>query len=213
MSKPKKQEDITLSHSKNKKILGLSTLLMALPIVAACNPNTAAPRETTPEVGEAPTVPSDPAMTDPPMDPTAGLGTISEVAATAPSLSTFNSAVAAAELTGALNGPGPYTVFAPSNEAFDALPPETLQQLLAAENQDQLTGLLAYHVVPEQLLASQLQSGSVDTLAGIPLMVEVDPSAQSVMVNNAVVTQPNLETSNGIIHVVDQVMLPPTARR
>lgn len=182
---------------------------MALPVVAACNPNAAeAPLETTPEVGEAPTVPSDPAM-----EPTAGSGTISEVAATDPSLSTFNSAVEAAGLTGALNGPGPYTVFAPSNEAFEALPPETLQQLLAPENQDQLTGLLAYHVVPEELPANQLQSGSVDTLAGVPLTVEVDQSAQAVLVNNAVVTQPNLETSNGIIHVVDQVMLPPTASR
>ena len=93
-------------------------------------------------------------------------------------------------MTGALNGPGPYTVFAPSDEAFEALPPETLEQLLAPENQSDLAALLAYHVVPEELPSDQLQSGSVDTLAGAPLTVEVDSSAQAVLVNNAVVTQP-----------------------
>ncbi len=202
-----------MTYSKSK-LLGLSALLMAFPIVAACEPNTAeAPLETAPEVGEAPTDPNQPMMPDSAMEPTAGAETIAEVAATDPSLTTFNTAMEAAGLTGALNGPGPYTVFAPSDEAFDALPPETLQQLLAPENQNDLAALLAYHVVPEELPANQLQSGSIDTLAGAPLTVEVDQTAQAVLVNNAVVTQPNLETSNGVIHVVDQVMLPPTASR
>lgn len=202
-----------MTYSKSK-ILGLSALLMVFPVVAACEPDTAeAPLETTPEVGEAPATPDDPTMTEPGMEPTAGTETIADVAATDPSLSTFNTAMEAAGLTGALNGPGPYTVFAPSDEAFEALPPETLEQLLAPENQSDLAALLAYHVVPEELPADQLQSGSVDTLAGAPLTVEVDSSAQAVLVNNAVVTQPNLETSNGVIHVVDQVMLPPTASR
>lgn len=200
-----------MTHFKSK-LLGLSALLMVLTLGAACDPNTAeAPLETTPDVGEAPTAPVEP--TTPDAGPTAGTETIAEVAANTASLSTFNSALEAAGLTDALNEPGPYTVFAPSDEAFAALPPETLQQLLSPEGRDQLAGLLAYHVVPEELPASELQSADVDTLAGAPLTVQVDQGAQSVSVNNALVTQPDLEASNGIIHVVDQVILPPTASR
>jgi len=194
------------------KTLGLSALLMVLTLGAACDPNTAeAPLETAPEVGEAPTAPVEPTMPD--SAPTAGTETIAAVAANTTSLSTFNSALEAAGLTEALNEPGPYTVFAPSDEAFASLPPETLQQLLSPEGQEQLAGLLAYHVVPEELPASQLQSADIDTLAGAPLTVQVDQGAQSVLVNNALVTQPDLEASNGIIHVVDQIIVPPTASR
>lgn len=191
-----------------QKLLGLSALLLALPIGVACYPNTTeAPLETTPEVGQAPTTTD---STDP-TTPTAGTETITEVAANDNSLSTFNQAIEAAGLTEALSEPGPYTVFAPSDQAFDALPPDALQQLLLPENRDQLRQLLSYHVVPEALPANQLQSGQVDTLAGAPLTVEVDPGIQDVAVNNAVVTQPNLQASNGIVHVVDQVILPPTS--
>ncbi|PSN14945.1 beta-Ig-H3/fasciclin [filamentous cyanobacterium CCT1] len=199
----------SIKRNVNKKLFGLSALLLALPIGAACYPNTAeAPLETTPEVGQAPTT-TDPAVST----PATGEETIAQVAANDTSLSTFNAALESAGLTETLSEPGPYTVFAPSDEAFDALPQDTLQQLLLPENQDQLRQLLSYHVVPEDLPANQLETGSVETLAGAPLSVEVDSSAQAVTVNNAVVTQPNLSASNGVIHVVDQVILPPTASR
>ncbi|WP_347404982.1 fasciclin domain-containing protein [Nodosilinea sp. LEGE 06152] len=191
-----------------RKLLSLSALLLALPIGAACYPNTAqAPLETTPEVGQAPTTTD---STNPATTAT-GTETIAEVAANDSSLSTFNQAVEAAGLSEALSEPGPYTVFAPSDQAFEALPPEALQQLLLPENRDQLRQLLSYHVVPEALPADQLQSGEVDTLAGAPLTVDVDSNIQDVSINNAVVTQPNLQASNGIVHVVDQVILPPTS--
>lgn len=191
------------------KLLGLGAVLLALPVVAACNPNTAeAPIETSPEVGEAP-MPEEPMTEAPTTAPGAG-ETITDVAAADASLSTFNTAVEAAGLSEALSQPGPYTVFAPSDEAFAALPPETLEQLLLPENQDQLRQILSYHVVPAALTSGQLQSGEVPNLAGESLSVEADPGAQIVTVNEANVTQPDLQASNGIVHVVDQVILPPS---
>jgi uncharacterized surface protein with fasciclin (FAS1) repeats len=198
----------TLKYSTSK-LLGLGALLLALPVVTACNPNTAeAPIETSPEVGEVP-MPEEPMTEDPTMAPMGAGETITDVAAADASLSTFNSAVEAAGLSEALSQPGPYTVFAPSDEAFAALPPETLEQLLLPENQDQLRQILSYHVVPAALTSDQLQSGEVPNLAGESLSVEADPSAQLVTVNEAAVTQPNIQASNGIVHVIDQVILPP----
>jgi len=195
------------------KLLGLGALLLALPVVAACNPNTAEAPMETPEVGEAPMpeepMAEEPMVEDPTMAPTGAGETITDVAAADASLSTFNTALEAAGLSEALSQPGPYTVFAPSDEAFAALPPETLEQLLLPENQDQLQQLLAYHVVPAALTADQLQSGEVPNLAGESLSVEADPGAQLVTVNEANVTQPDIQASNGIVHVVDQVILPP----
>lgn len=196
------------------KMLGLPFLASVLLIGGACySDSVEAPQDNSPAVGEAP--PTDPNAPDPTTDPSTtgltGAETIAEVAANDGSLSMFNTAIEAAGLTDALNEPGPYTVFAPSDEAFASLPPDTLQQLLLPENRDQLQQILAYHVVPGELPAEQLQSGSVDTLAGSPLMVAVDPQAQNVTVNNAMVTQPNLQASNGVVHVVDQVILPPSA--
>ncbi len=214
-----------MTYSKSK-FLGLSTLFLALAIgAAACDTYTAeAPLETSPQVDEAPTNPEvgepptnpevgeAPTVPDSALDPTAGTETITEVAANETSLSTFNTILESAGLTNTLDQPGSYTVFAPSDQAFEELPPETLQQLLAPENQDQLRQILAYHVVPEELSANQLQSaGSVETLTGSPLSVEADAGAQAVTVNNAAVTQPDLQASNGIIHVVDQIILPSTA--
>lgn len=189
-----------------KKVLGVSAALMVLPVMAACDTNTAQqPAPTDPTA----TAPAPGTGTDTATAPTAADATIAEVAATDSDLSTFNSVLEASGLAEDLSQAGPYTVFAPSNEAFEAIPEETRQQLLAPENREQLRTLLSYHVVPQELPADQLQSGDVETLAGAPLTVDVAAGAQEVNVNNASVTEPDLIASNGVVHVVDQVILPP----
>jgi uncharacterized surface protein with fasciclin (FAS1) repeats len=104
---------------------------------------------------------------------------------------------------------GPYTVFAPSNEAFAALPAETRQRLLQPENRQQLAQILFYHVVPGQVNADQLQSGEVKTVEGANVNVQVDQTANQVRVNDATVTQADIPASNGVVHIVDRVILPP----
>lgn len=200
--------DFVLKYT-SKNWFGLAAGLLMVPVVAACDTtNTAqAPVEpvpaTSPGVVESPTAPTTATA------PAAGDQSIVDLAAANNSLSNFNAAVSAAGLSETLEGPGPFTVFAPSNEAFAAIPEETRQALLRPENQAQLREVLSYHVVPGNLPASQLQSGDVETVAGQPLNVEVDQSAQQVNVNDASVTQPNLQASNGVVHVVDRVILPP----
>jgi len=140
----------------------------------------------------------------------ASAGTVVDVAASDESFSILVEAVKAAGLAETLSAEGPYTVFAPTNEAFEALPPETLDQLLQPENQQMLAQILSYHVVPQEVPSSAVSTGEVDTVAGAPLEVTVD--GESVMVNNATVIQTDIEASNGVIHAVDQVILPPDAQ-
>lgn len=188
-----------------KQGLGLIAGLLLLPTLGACAPQTAqaptepAPTQPAPDVAESPTATA----------PTTGDRSIAELAAADTSLSTFNSALQAAGLTETLDGQGPYTVFAPSNAAFAAIPESTREQILRPENRDKLRQVLSYHVVSRNLPASQLQSGEVETIAGQPLNVQVNPGTQQVSVNDASVTLPNLQASNGVVHVVDRVILPP----
>ncbi|MGI0489131.1 fasciclin domain-containing protein [Pantanalinema rosaneae CENA516] len=189
-----------------QKWLGVAAGFMMLPALAACAPETAqAPTDTAPAQPSPGLTQSPPAATA----PTTDNRSIAELAATDNSLSTFNTAIEAAGLTEALQGQGPYTVFAPSDEAFAAIPAETRAQLLQPENREKLRQVLSYHVVSQNLPANQLQSGEVNTLAGQPLNVQVNQGTQQVSVNDASVTQPNLQASNGIVHVVDRVILPP----
>lgn len=141
-------------------------------------------------------------------DDMAGGETIAELAATNDSLQTLSQAVEAAGLAETLSGEGPYTVFAPTDEAFAALPEGTLDELLQPENQDRLTEILTYHVVSGAVTASELESGEVPTLTGEPLTVQVEEGADGITVNGAEVIQPNIEASNGVVHVIDQVMMP-----
>ncbi|MGF1522167.1 MAG: fasciclin domain-containing protein [Leptolyngbyaceae cyanobacterium] len=130
---------------------------------------------------------------------------IVEVASSSPNFSTLVQAVQAADLVDLLSGSDPYTVFAPTNAAFDELPSGVLDDLLLPENQDLLADVLAYHVVPGEVMSSDLQSGVVDTLNG-GLAVNVSPD--QVIVNNASVTQPDIPASNGVIHAINQVLVP-----
>lgn len=135
-------------------------------------------------------------------------GTVLEVANDAGNFETLGAAVEAAGLTATLNGAGPFTVFAPTDEAFAALPAGTVDALLLPENQDQLIDILTYHVVGDDLSAQDVAaSTTLTTLNGDEITVTVDGS--TVMINDAVVTTTDIEASNGTIHVIDAVLLPP----
>jgi uncharacterized surface protein with fasciclin (FAS1) repeats len=131
--------------------------------------------------------------------------TIVEVASNNDSFSTLVQAVQAADLASTLSGEGPYTVFAPTDEAFNQLPDGALEFLLQPENQDILAEVLTYHVVPGAVMSGDLSSGAVNTLNG---GVAVDVSESGVVVNNASVVTADIAASNGVIHVINRVLIP-----
>ena len=145
--------------------------------------------------------------------------TIAANAAAAPNLSTLVSAVQAAGLAETLNGPGPFTVFAPTNDAFGRLAPGTVDTLLKPEHKPSLAKLLTYHVVPgtitaEQLIAQAKAGGgktTLTTVAGQPLTVAVTDNAIKLIDvngNAAYVETANVRQSNGVVHVVNGVLVP-----
>ena len=138
---------------------------------------------------------------------TGGEPDIVAVAQSAGTFETLVAAVDAAGLTETLQGDGPFTVFAPTDAAFAALPDGTLDSLLLPENQDQLTAILTYHVVPGATASSDLagQQLSVETVNGAELAID---GTDGVRVGDATVTQADIPASNGVIHVIDQVLLP-----
>ncbi len=121
---------------------------------------------------------------------------------------TLAAALNAAGLVHTLKGPGPFTVFAPTDDAFAKLPPGTLDDLLKPENKGKLTAILTYHVVPGAVTSRQVTNlKEAKTVNGS--MLQVSTRAGKVMINNADVVKPDIETSNGVIHVIDAVLLPP----
>lgn len=121
--------------------------------------------------------------------------------------STLVAAVKAAGLVETLSGAGPFTVFAPTNAAFNALPAGTLDNLLKPESKADLTGILTYHVVPGKIMSSQLSDGQkVKTVNGAELTVNIKDG--KVMIDGATVTAADLECFNGVIHVIDAVVTP-----
>ena len=139
-------------------------------------------------------------------------GTIPEVADDVGDFTTLLAAVEAADLTETLSGDGPFTVFAPTDDAFDAALVDldlTADELLA--DTELLTAVLTYHVVDGAVMAAEVTSldgDTVPTLNGAELSISVD--GESVMVNEATVTQADVEAANGVIHVIDAVLLPPS---
>ncbi|HSD58372.1 MAG TPA: fasciclin domain-containing protein, partial [Methanotrichaceae archaeon] len=133
---------------------------------------------------------------------------IVEVATEAGDFDTLVSAIQAAGLNDTLSGPGTYTVFAPTNEAFAKIPREQLDELITNESQrDMLRGILAYHVVPGRVMSSDLMNGTMlRTMEGRELRVTID--AGRVMVDGANVVQPDINASNGVIHAIDTVLMP-----
>jgi len=140
-----------------------------------------------------------------------GLNTIAiELETLTSSYSTLATALRTAGLNTALAGPGPFTVFAPSNVAFGQLPPGTVETLLQPANRAQLTRILTYHVVPGRITSFDLrpgQSTTLTTLAGLPLRVQVGADG-SIRVNGANVNLADIPVSNGVIHGIDGVLLP-----
>jgi uncharacterized surface protein with fasciclin (FAS1) repeats len=132
---------------------------------------------------------------------------IVDTAASAGEFNTLVAAVKAAGLVDALKADGPITVFAPTDEAFAKLPEGTVESLLKPENIDQLKSILTYHVVSGKVLSTDLSDGaSAATLQGSNLSVEIADG--SVSVNGASVTTADIGASNGVIHVIDTVLLP-----
>ncbi len=123
------------------------------------------------------------------------------------SLSTLVAAVKAAGLVETLQGEGPFTVFAPTNEAFAALPEGTLENLLKPENKDQLVAILTYHVVSGKVMSTDLSDGmKAATVNGAEITIT---TADGAKVNGANVAMADIEASNGVVHVIDAVILPP----
>lgn len=139
-------------------------------------------------------------------EPAAGAGTIVDIAASTDGFSTVVAAVQAAGLTDTLNGAGPFTVFAPTDEAFAALPPGLVDALLLPENKDALVKILTYHVVPGAVMAADATDGEVATVEGQNVTLS---TADGVTVNGAKVIQADIVADNGVIHVIDAVIVPP----
>ncbi|MEM7810380.1 MAG: fasciclin domain-containing protein [Planctomycetota bacterium] len=134
-------------------------------------------------------------------------GDIVDTAVAAGGFTTLVAAVKAADLVETLKGDGPYTVFAPTDEAFAALPEGTLDDLLLPENKEKLTQILLYHVVPGRVPASDVVNlVGADTAAGQKVSIAVEGDA--VKVDGATVVSTDVEATNGLIHVIDAVLLP-----
>jgi uncharacterized surface protein with fasciclin (FAS1) repeats len=137
----------------------------------------------------------------------AAAGDIVAVASSTEGFSTLVAALSAAGLVETLQGAGPFTVFAPSDDAFAALPAGLLEKLLLPENVAVLTSILTYHVVSGTVMSADIMAGDVPTVEGSTVALDI---ASGVTVNGATVTTADVAASNGVIHVIDAVMVPPT---
>jgi len=206
----------------NKSFRILCVVVALSLVAAACGDDdeesteaSATSETTTPEPEPVPetTVPESEMMDDPEPEMMDELGTIVDVAVASGAFPTLVAAVEAAELVDVLSGAGPFTVFAPTEEAFAAAL-EALE-LSAAEllaNTELLTSVLAYHVLPLAApaeLVVTLDGQSVATVGGAEVLIGVDGG--TVMVNDATVVTTDIEASNGVIHVIDTVLLPPAS--
>ena len=137
----------------------------------------------------------------------AGEMDIVDTAVGAGNFTTLVAAVQAAGLVETLKGPGPFTVFAPTDAAFAALPAGTVEDLLKPENKDKLIAILTYHVVPGAVMSTDLTEGmKAKTVNGAELIITLEGGAK---VNGAVISTADIKATNGVIHVIDAVILPP----
>lgn len=134
---------------------------------------------------------------------------IVDTAMDAGNFKTLVTALKAADLVDTLKGPGPFTVFAPTDEAFAKLPKGTLDDLLKPENKAKLASILTYHVVAGKVMSKDIagKTSKTKTVEGSEISIN---ATKGVMVNDAKVTKADIETSNGVIHVIDTVIMPPT---
>ena len=178
--------------------------VLALGAAACGDDDGAAPEEPSTATAESPAE----SGTSAPESP----ATVVDVAASNDDFSTLVTAVDSAGLAETLSGEGPFTVFAPVNEAFAALPPGTLDSLLLPENQDQLTAVLTYHVVPQEAMSDDLSDGmTVTTVQGQPLTVGVTDAGVTLTDatgNTVSVVQADIDAGNGVVHIIDGVLIP-----
>ncbi len=185
----------------NIKIVAAGFAVASLALVGCSSNDDSSAEATTAPATSAPASPTD-AMTD-----EAEAGTIVDVAAANPDFSTLVAAVTEAGLAETLSGEGPYTVFAPTNAAFEALPAGLVDALLLPENKEVLTQILTYHVVAGEVMSTDIQPGDVATVEGEDITITTDDGG--VQVNGAKVSAADVEASNGVIHVIDEVLVPP----
>jgi uncharacterized surface protein with fasciclin (FAS1) repeats len=187
-----------MTRTRRLRTLGAVALASTALIAAGCGGDDEA----------ATTTAATTAATAPASTSEAAAGTIVDVAAANPDFSILVAAVQAAGLAETLSGPGPFTVFAPTNEAFEATLKElnlTQEQLLASPD---LEKILTYHVLPEKVMAADITgTSSPETVEGSP--VEVMAEAGTVTVGDATVVQADVAASNGVIHAIDAVLVPP----
>ncbi|MEM7109843.1 MAG: fasciclin domain-containing protein [Bacteroidota bacterium] len=179
---------------------------LALLFAFACGGGASSTEETaTEEATEEST--TEEASTEEPAAEEAGKDIVA-LAAETDILSTLVTAVQAGELVETLQGEGPFTVFAPTNEAFAALPEGTLDDLLKPENKEKLVAILTYHVVSGKVMSTDLSDGmTAATVNGAEVTIT---TADGAKVNGASVVSADVEASNGVVHVIDAVILPPT---
>jgi len=185
---------------RHLKIAAAAIAVLAAVSLTACG-SSSTPAAISPTLTESSMAPSSPATSAP-----ATAGTIVDVAAANPDFTTLVAAVKAAGLADTLSGTGPFTVFAPTNEALAALPPGLIAKLLKPENKAILTKILTYHVLGSKVMAADVMPGKVATLEGSTIDIT---TANGVKVNDATVVKTDISASNGVIHVIDKVLLPP----
>ena len=173
--------------------------------LAACSSSSDETTNSDPAASEAAAV-ADEAESEMEAEAPAGAGTIVDIASATDGFGTVVAAVQAAGLTETLAGEGPFTVFAPTDEAFAALPAGLVDALLLPENKDVLTKILTYHVVPGTVMAADITDGDVATVEGQNVTLS---TADGVTVNGAKVVQADIVADNGVIHVIDSVIVPP----
>ena len=135
--------------------------------------------------------------------------TVAETIAANPQLSTLNGLIVKADLTDTLKGAGPFTVFAPSNEAFAKVPVKTMEML--AVNPAQLKSVLTFHIVPGKTMATDVKNGNAKTVQGAN--VALSKAGTYVTVEDALVQTADIAATNGVVHVVDAVLMPPGPAR
>lgn len=189
----------------NVKLIGLAAV--ATVALAACGSTSSSSESSSAAPSPAASSPSAAASESMTASPQASAaGNIVAVASANPTTTTLATAVDAAGLVPTLEGPGPFTVFAPTNEAFAALPPGVLDKLIQPQNKAALTKVLTYHVVPGKVTSADIKDGAVPTVEGQEVTIS---TANGVTVNGAKVTTADVQASNGVIHLIDKVLLPP----
>ena len=184
-----------------------ATALIGFPAWAHINSNTRVANATqTQQVAGNVKTAASPAPTGASPAPTAAGKDIVAIASGDAQFKTLTKALGSAGLVTTLQGKGPFTVFAPTDAAFAALPKGTVENLLKPENKAQLTKILTYHVVPGAVLSTSLKSGDVKSVEGTSLKVGVN--AGKVTVGGANVVKADIKASNGVIHVIDKVLMP-----